>query len=342
MRTHTHFIERPELLNLISEVLKNLQSKYDKLAESYLDGNDSASFSGKGIFSLAATLVSKPTNVRMTNYDLVEAVVVSQLLEIVDKAEKLSEGGGSVAFETCVAVFQEELPKYLEAGNRNYAAAQKLVKHNLDVLAAAKAANAEPYPKEEIYELISKTLDGPNLSAAVLQALELAGIQGNIVVEASLLTETLQVEKKTGYHFQGVTIPAAFLKNVTREWRRQNVKVLCVDGIIEKVSELDKILSEANKTKQSLVLVAQGFSEEVLGTLQVNFSRKLLDVVPVLLEPSLETLNVVNDISVVCGNSSLVSTLQGEMLLYKTMESLPTVEKIVLTGTSMIIEHTLS
>ena len=148
------------------------------MAESYLDGNDSASFSGKGIFSLAATLVSKPTNVRMTNYDLVEAVVVSQLLEIVDKAEKLSEGGGSVAFETCVAVFQEELPKYLEAGNRNYAAAQKLVKHNLDVLAAAMAANAEPYPKEEIYELISKTLDGPNLSAAVLQALELAGIQG--------------------------------------------------------------------------------------------------------------------------------------------------------------------
>lgn len=338
MYTRTHFIDREEYLTLVSEVLTNLQVKYDKLAGNFLIGDDSSSFSGKGIFALAATLISKPIYARKTKYDMVEATVVSQLLDIVDRAEKLSEGGGNVAFETCTTTFLRELPKLND--HRNTAALQRLLKADLDALADAMSLQAVPYKKQELYNDVVATLEGPNnLSTAVIEALNLAGIQGNVVVETSAMNETLQVEKKTGYHFQGITVPAAFMQTATREWNRRNVRVLCVDGIIEKVSELDKLLTAANTTKQSMVIVAQGFSEEVLGTLQVNFTKKLLDVVPVLLEPSLETLNVVNDVSVVCGAGSLVSTLQGELLLYKTLESLPIVEKLVISANELVIQN---
>jgi hypothetical protein len=338
MSRHTHLIERSEFLHLALQVLGDLRDKYAKLAGTFLVGNDSSSFSGKGIFSLAATLTSKPTSLRKQNIDFVEACVVSQLLEIVEKAERLSEGAGSVAFETCVRSFIDRANTENTAVNTTLAALES--RKQLEALGELLGAHACPYTKAELYEDIEKKLDGPNdLSVALLSALDLAGVQGNIRVEASGTVSMPQVEKKSGYHFTGVTVPLAFTQNVTREWTRREVKVLCVDGVVEKVSELDKILSEANTTKQGVLIVAQGFSDEVLGTLQLNFGKKLLDVVPALLEPSLETLNVVNDVSVVCGRSSLVSTLQGEMLLYKTLDSLPVVDKVTLSGNTLLVQN---
>ena len=79
------------------------------------------------------------------------------------------------------------------------------------------------------------------------------------------------------------------------------IKVLLVDGLIEKVSELDKLLNKSFETKNTLMIVAQGFSEEVVATVWNNNNRGIFDVMLARLPQSLESLNVLNDISAVSG-----------------------------------------
>jgi hypothetical protein len=111
-----------------------------------------------------------------------------------------------------------------------------------------------------------------------------------------------------------------------------------VDGLVDKVSELDKILAKSFETKIPLMIIAQGFSEEVIATLHSNNFRNNFDIMPVRLESSLETLNLLNDIAVVSG-CDIVSSLKGEMLTFVNYDSLPIIEKISLTNNVITIHN---
>ena len=121
-------------------------------------------------------------------------------------------------------------------------------------------------------------------------------------------------------------------------WTRSNLKILLVDGLVDKVSELDKILSKSFETKIPLLIIAQGFSEEIIATLHSNNTRGNFDIMPVRLEQSLEALNLLNDMAVVSG-CDIVSSLKGEMLTFLNYDSLPTVEKISLTNDVITIHN---
>lgn len=188
--------------------------------------------------------------------------------------------------------------------------------------------------EKDIPNLLHKTLNDKTLEVVIHEALNLAGLQGFISVEEGY-SDAYSIEMRTGYNFP-LPVSKGFLHG--NSWEYSDVKVLVVDGVVEKVSELDKILQKNSQTMTPLVFFAQGFSEEVLATLKVNFDKKRLNIVPVKAPPDVETLNLLNDVAIVSG-AQTVSTLKGDLLIYVDYDSLPVVESVKCTTEAVLIRN---
>ena len=98
------------------------------------------------------------------------------------------------------------------------------------------------------------------------------------------------------------------------------VSVLAVDGVIMTVGEINGHLLSANKSKNPLIILCRGMSEEVLATLLKNYSIGRLNVFPVQV-PMGELSNMLHDFAYLAG-SEVVSTVTGDVLASKNEESL--------------------
>lgn len=185
-------------------------------------------------------------------------------------------------------------------------------------------------------EEVSKACDDPILAKAIWEALSVSGLEGKIHVEDGTLSNYV-IEQKSGYYFD-VLKPFKFMLPANGIWEVNDAKVMLVDGIIEKVSELDKILNGAMETQIPVLLIAHGFSEEVVATIKANVDYGKFNIMPVRLTTDLDSLNVINDIAVVSG-CDVVSTLKGQMVCFTEFGSLALVEKIRLTSKELCIEN---
>lgn len=189
---------------------------------------------------------------------------------------------------------------------------------------------------QDIENLVFSICGNDNLLAKViLNTIALAGLEGKIYIENGKHFNYV-IERKTGYNFK--VKPFKFFLNNAGVWENQNVKVFLVDGVIEKVSEIDQLLIKALDTKQPAVFIARGFSEEVIATLKVNFDKKNMNVIPVRVESDLESINILNDIASVCG-TDILSSLKGEMICFVKWEDLQTVQKVRCLSNLLTIEE---
>lgn len=195
---------------------------------------------------------------------------------------------------------------------------------------------SEAITEESLKKEIEKVCDDSVLSTAIWEAISVSGLEGKIHVEDGTLSNYV-VEQKSGYYFD-VLKPFKFMLPANGIWEASNVKVLLIDGILERVSEIDKILNGAMTTKIPLLLIAHGFSEEVISTIKVNVDYNKFNIMPVRLTTDLESLNVINDIAVVSGGD-VVSTLKGQMVCFTEFEPLPIIEKVRLTSQELCIEN---
>ena len=192
-----------------------------------------------------------------------------------------------------------------------------------------------PATLSDVEDVIDKVSEDEVVATLTKEAIKLAGIEGNIVVEEGDVANSV-VELQFGYNF--AVDPFKGFVPQFGTWIKNNVKVLLLDGMIEKVSELDKILMKSFETKIPLLLIAQSFSEEVIATIYTNTSRGNFDVTPVRLQQSLDALNMLNDIAVVSG-CDVVSTLKGEMVSFVDYDALPIVQKASITGKVLTIQN---
>ena len=125
------------------------------------------------------------------------------------------------------------------------------------------------------------------------------------------------------------------------KWEASEVKCVCIDGIIESVSEIHHILEKLNSLQQPAVLFARGFSMEVISTLSVNARRGTLNVAPVVVGYTIEHANTLKDIAIACGGD-VVSSLKGELISAIDLDEVPTVEKVCITSAGVMISHRYS
>jgi len=148
-------------------------------------------------------------------------------------------------------------------------------------------------------------------SKAVFEALKSFGLNGRIEIKRKNCDKVI-VETSRGFSFK--CLPDENLLYFSKgKYDRENVKAFVIDGIIEKVSELDRILNYAASTKQSIAIFCRGYTEEVLSTIMTNNMRGTIDV---LLLASKIDENSANDLSdiCVCTGSKFCSVFSGELI----------------------------
>lgn len=164
--------------------------------------------------------------------------------------------------------------------------------------------------------------------AILRQAIKLAGMTGKIVVEKTQ-SDVASVELVRGYTFK-----------LSPTWHMTAKidcpHIICIDGFIESVSEINKLLQDASETKQPVILFARGFHEDVKQTLKVNYDRGSLHVIPVVVRFDLDGINTLKDIVVVAG-CDMVSSLKGDLISNVNLREMPTIDSVVINHNKVVI-----
>jgi hypothetical protein len=251
------------------------------------------------------------------------------LLQTVLKLEKTSGFAGLIAVLYCIQAVQSQMQQKL-AGIRN-----------ITVDVSADVQGVTRLSRRTSSDIAFKTLRDynrdPLTSSITIQACNLTGHSGHIYIDNEYASSSC-IELTSGYTFLCGMEKDFQLSTKTNEWKEYSVKVLIIDGMIETVGEINRVLEYFHNEKRAGVIFARGFSDEVLGTLSVNKTRETLNVIPVKVAYDLEGINTLVDMAVVCG-TDVVSSLKGDVISNINPNDLVTVDKIILSTQNTIISN---
>lgn len=164
-----------------------------------------------------------------------------------------------------------------------------------------------------------------------------SGLEGKIFIEHKEVKIPI-VEISSGYEFDCEPDPNVLFCCENNTWEKEDVKILIIDGFVEKVSEIDNILNYCVKNKKSLMIVARGYAQEIISTLVTNKTRGTLDVLPVSVKIDESSLNTMVDIAVACG-SEMLSSLKGDLIASIDPEELANVDKVISSNFNINISN---
>ena len=322
-RNHSTFFEK----NIFrDEILVSIE----KLKENLLKTNK--------MFSETRIPLEKDSYHAMTRFLVpqtkIDKILYSHIFRTALQTEKMSAGSSYVSILASIA-FIEILLRNEDFLNKNEYQLMEHYQERGERFYNNISSKCKLLTQEVLEEFILASVQDDKLKTSINESIKLSGLEGIIQVENSH-NENYSVEAKNGYKFP-VKIFKPFL-GPFGTWNQVDVKFFLVDGILEKVSEIDKILNKSFQTKIPLVIAAQGFSEEILGTLKINNDAKKLNVFPIVVGNDLESLNLLNDISVVTG-SRVISTLNGDMVIFADYDDLPLVDYVMCNENGLLIKH---
>lgn len=324
MNIKTTFINRDDFLTEISSEIEKIESMYSKMdfilhEDLYPLKKDSYHFIGKLLKMIA------PTSREIRSF-------VANLFKTCFQAETISAGAANLALLYGLSLSKQIIKNPLD--NSSALEARKEFNALMSLYKKAIEKNSSPAEETDLKNTILKSCDRePVLTEVIWQAINLAGLEGKIFVEDGR-QENYIVELCEGYNFN--LKPFKFM--IEGFWDRKNCKALIVDGLVEKVSEIDHLLTKSLETKIPMIIFAHGFSEEVVATLKANQEKGLLDIQPVRIPSDIDSLNVANDISIVCGCLP-VSSMKGDLILFQKYEDIKTVDRVRLTENECSIEN---
>jgi hypothetical protein len=203
---------------------------------------------------------------------------------------------------------------------------------------------------ESIKEKINKCLEKPQIndlkkflsrnfdeiySSAVFESLKSFGLNGKIEIKRRKCDQVI-VEVTKGYSF--ICTPDENLIYLSKgKYERENVKCFVIDGIIEKVSEIDRILNYAAKTSEPIALFCRGYTEEVLSTIMTNNMRGTIDV---LLVTSKINENSANDLADICActGGKFYSVFGGDLITsIDPEENISIIDSLTATSEKIVI-----
>jgi chaperonin GroEL (HSP60 family) len=180
--------------------------------------------------------------------------------------------------------------------------------------------------KDIAFKSIKEYCRDPLSSSIILQACSMTGHSGQIYIDNTPAMES-SIELTNGYTFSFGIEPNFCASSKTKEWKEYTPKVALIDGIIETVGEINRILEYCHNEKSACVIFARGFSQEVLGTLAVNKARETLNVIPVTVPFDLAGINSLVDLAKICG-CGVISSLKGDSIAALAPEELAEVEYV--------------
>lgn len=134
--------------------------------------------------------------------------------------------------------------------------------------------------------------------------------------------------KKDSLYFNIKPIPG-FL---TEKWIREDVNLLLVDGVIDKVTEIHHMLTQAAISKEPYLLITKGYSREVLHTLGDNVAKGIVDIVPIDLGKTMDYHHFMKDLSRLY-DIEYASAEFGDVISVFIRRGLPKIPKAIVSNT---------
>tara|TARA_B100000700_G_scaffold330703_1_gene458434 strand:- start:4564 stop:5940 length:1377 start_codon:yes stop_codon:yes gene_type:complete len=189
-----------------------------------------------------------------------------------------------------------------------------------------------PTRKKEVIKFVSQASGCEITRHALEEAFVSTGLSGKFFVEDSKI-ENPTIEIKNAFSFDVETFNEFFIKS--NSWDHSFAKVIIIDGVIESVAEIHHILEFASKNTDPMVIVSQGYADEVLQTLFVNMQRKALNIFPVKLLKDEKSINSFVDMSVVC-DTDPVSYLKGNLISSIDYSEIKLVDRVEIKPSKII------
>ncbi|NDC22781.1 MAG: hypothetical protein EBZ49_01440 [Proteobacteria bacterium] len=178
----------------------------------------------------------------------------------------------------------------------------------------------------DIIDSLSR-LDGDKISFSISKS-AIKYCSANSSIQVDISENQTKIEKIREYKFQ-IQRPDIFYNSasVRSNLKFLRAKSIVIDGFIESMSEIDGLVQESFSSKTPLVIFSRGLSDDVQNTLGCNYSQGHLRVIPVNIPYDEVGVNLINDVSIVCG-SDIVSSLKGDLITSRRWSDLPEVDSI--------------
>lgn len=187
---------------------------------------------------------------------------------------------------------------------------------------------------------IMRLFDGDTASLSLAKKI-LRSCSSNASISIESSGEITQVKEVHGHMFP-CRLPDLFTgaSNIAGRKHLDGPRVIVIDGMVERMSEIDDVIRGSYESRTPLVLFARGFDPEVQNTLAKNYLAGNLVAVPVCVPYDELGANLLNDVSIVCG-ADLVSSLKGELISSRKWKDLKAIDSTLITsGRVTIINET--
>lgn len=317
MKLHSTFSTKDLLQEKLYEIANSKLFEYRKIKRAT---NEQRMVLDKQTYHFIAQILRKPQ-------DRYEHLLFSILYKIIFQTETIT--GNSAMFCYLLALhLTQNLTQELSPYEKQFFDYNEMIDNQLQPIVQDIVETCHSKDIDQEIDLICSD-SSRELKVAIKEALRLSGLNGTINVEKGKLKNFI-VELKNGYRFK--LEPFKFMLTDAdgkqfQYWDFREVKVLLVDGILEQVSQIDQILMQAMESKQPLIILAHGFSEEVVATCKTNNDRGNFNVMPVRTYKDYRSVHMVRDIAVVCETVAASPTSGQELALIK-WEDLPVVPRV--------------
>jgi chaperonin GroEL (HSP60 family) len=182
----------------------------------------------------------------------------------------------------------------------------------------------------DLESLIHNSSAEKSISKLAIEAIRLAGFGGKVSIEKSVNSST-SIELIEGYVFKHKPVDL-------KPTKLTKPKVVCVDGYIESVSEVNMLFEGAVETKNQLLLISRGMHDDVINTIKVNRDRGTMFVYPVIINFDLDGINTLADISTVVGTNP-VSCHLGELISSIKISDAVEIDESTIIGNSITFKN---
>lgn len=330
MENYSTFTSKESFHSELGEIVDSTSDIFSKIKRSL---NSDLCLTNKDSYHFVMDFVKPKTRI--------EHVLWSLIHRDIHQAEIISGNSAKITFMFAME-FLKELIKHQDSLPKNEVELFAMYDEVIMNLKNHLSTKTQVASMEQVQQMISYICDGnKDLEFAIAKAIETAGLEGKIFVESSIRQSNYIIESKSGYNF--ALNPFSFMLegSINKTWDRKDVKVLIIDGLVEKISEIDQILNKAFENKQPLVIIAHGFSEEVVATCKTNNDKGNFDVMPIRMHHDLSSINIIRDIGVVCGTTPITHLL-GQLLSTVKWEDLSSIDRIIVTPQNTTIEFAKS
>jgi chaperonin GroEL (HSP60 family) len=184
----------------------------------------------------------------------------------------------------------------------------------------------------DLKNLIANICKNEILANLILEALNLAGFAGRISIEKSSNSST-SVELIEGYTFKHSNL----LLNL-KPVRLVKPKVVCIDGYIESISEINLLLEGAAESKHQLLLIARGMHNDVITTAKINRDRSSMFLYPIIINFDIDGINTLVDICKVSGSLPFSSNL-GNLISSIKISDAVQIDEATIVKDSLILKN---